>query len=118
MTFTYLLGRVYWQLAMRKGPLNWRLIVKNMTFLLRHIPFAARRAETYFEKAIAMAESINAKGVAGQIYFDMAQLHDRLNKKDAARRCINRSIALFQDCEADVHLETAMHYAREHHLNA
>jgi tetratricopeptide (TPR) repeat protein len=115
MTFTYLLGKVYWQLAMKKGPLNWRLLVKNLPFLVRHLPIAARMAEAYFQEALAMAESMGAEGIAGQIHFDMAQLYDRARKTGAARQCLHRSIAVFQVCEADMHLQEALRYARERH---
>jgi len=113
MTFTYLLGRVYGQLAMKQGPRHWRLLLRNLPFLIRHMPLAARKAETHFKKAVTMAESIGAMGIAGQIYFDMAQLYDRWKRKDLSRQYLNRSITIFQDCKADIYLEKAQRYGRE-----
>jgi hypothetical protein len=52
-------------------------------------------------------------GIAGQIYFDMAQLYDRWKQKDLSRQYLNRSITIFQDCKADIYLEKAQRYGRE-----
>jgi class 3 adenylate cyclase/tetratricopeptide (TPR) repeat protein len=116
MTFQYLLGKVYFEMAIHRRPLSVRLVLKNFFFLIRHLPFASRKAERNFKEALAAAESIGAMGIAGQIYFDMAQLYAVLGKSLLAKQSCDRSIAIFQACDANVYLEKANDFATERGL--
>jgi tetratricopeptide (TPR) repeat protein len=113
MTFQYLLGKVYFEMALHRKPLSVRLVLKNFFFLMRHLPFVSRKAERYFKKALATAESIGAMGIAGQIYFDMAQLYASLGKPLLAKQSFDRCVPIFQACDADVYLEKANAFAAE-----
>ena len=113
MTFQYLLGKVYFEMAVQRRPMRYRMILKNLPFLIRHFPFASRKAELNFKQALAEAESIGAKGVAGQIYFDMAQLYEARGKRDLAKASSDRCIAIFQTCGADAYLGKARAFVSE-----
>ncbi|MGD9332506.1 MAG: hypothetical protein PVJ53_14425, partial [Desulfobacterales bacterium] len=113
MTFQYLLGKVFLRLALKQGGLRLRLIGRNLIFLMRHLPFAARKAEINFQKAVRMAESIGALGVAGEIHFDLARLYTARHQRVPALESIDRSIAHFQRCHADVHLAQARKFRKE-----
>jgi hypothetical protein len=117
MTFQYLLGKVYCQMVSQRGGLPLSLIAKNLPFLIRHRPFAARQAEKSFKEAVTMAESMGAMGVAGQIYFDLAQLYAAQRKTALARGAAERCIAIFQACDANVYLEKAQVFVRRHRLS-
>jgi hypothetical protein len=116
MTFQYLLGKVYFQIVLRRGGLPPSLIVKNLPFLIRHRPFAARQAEKNFKETVMMAESMGAMGNAGQIYFDLAHLYAAQRKIPLARESAERCIAIFQSCDANVYLEKAEAFVRKHRL--
>jgi class 3 adenylate cyclase/tetratricopeptide (TPR) repeat protein len=117
MTFQYLLGKVYFQMAVQKGPLAFSQILKNLPFLIRHLPFASRKAEINFKQAVRMAESIGAMGVAGQIYFDLAQLYTARKKQALAKASVERCISIFRACDADVYLEKARAFVVERGLD-
>jgi hypothetical protein len=116
MTFQYLLGKVYCQMVLQRGGLPLSLIAKNLPFLIRHRPFAARKAEKNFKAAVMMAESMGAMGIAGQIHFDLAQLYAAKKKISLARVSAERCIAIFQACDANVYLEKAEAFVRRHRL--
>jgi len=107
MTFQYVLGRVYLHLALRKGPLKPAVIARNLVFLLHRMPMAARKAEWHLSQAAALAESMGAMGMAGQVLLDMAQLKAARRQKAPARQAADRAVAFFQRCHADVYLEKA-----------
>ena len=100
-------GRVYLRLIQRAGPKSFRFLFKNIGFLLKNIPFARKKAEEDFNKAIEVAKEIGAKGVLGQAYLGLGLLHKAKKKNDQARQCISRALMIFEECEAEVYLKQA-----------
>ncbi len=103
----YLLGRVYLKLSQGGGKVDLSFIGKNIGFLIRNVPFASKRAEEHFQKAIETAKEIGAKGMLGQCYLDLGQLYKVKKKNDQAKKYITDAIQLFEECEADVFLKQA-----------
>jgi len=103
----YILGRIYKQISEGAGPISPLIIVKNIGFLVKNVPFAAKKAESHFQKAIEVAQEIGAKGILGQVKLDLGLLHKIKGRTDEARKCINDAIQLFEECEADVFLKQA-----------
>ena len=116
MTFQYLLGKVYSGMALQQEPLRLGLILKNLPFLIRHLPFASRKAEMNFKQTLVEAEAIGAMGIAGQIYFDLAQLYAARGKRALAKDACDRCIAIFQACDANVYLAKARAFVTERGL--
>lgn len=116
VTFQYLLGKVHFEMALQRRPMRVGLILKNLPFLIRHAPFAYRKAEKIYKAALSTAESIGAMDIAGQMYFDLAQLYVAKSKRDLAKEVSHRSMAIFRACDADVYLEQASTFATEHEL--
>ena len=56
---------------------------------------------------------MGARGVAGQIAFDLALLYDHMAKKDLAMEYAGRSVAIFRDCHAEGYLEKARRFIAE-----
>jgi class 3 adenylate cyclase/tetratricopeptide (TPR) repeat protein len=102
-----LIGRVYLRMVQRSEGKSLSLLAKNIGFLLKTIPFAGKKAENYFTKAIQLAAEIGAKSVLGQAYLDLGLLHKEKAKKDKAKECISMAIQLFEQCEAEVYLKQA-----------
>jgi class 3 adenylate cyclase/tetratricopeptide (TPR) repeat protein len=101
LTFEYLLGRIYLQLALREGDLGFLTVCRNFGFLWRHAPRAAGRAEKYFRTTITLAGEIGARGIQGQAHYDLGRLQAHRKRLVSARRHLNRSAELFQACGAD-----------------
>jgi tetratricopeptide (TPR) repeat protein len=103
----YILGKVYLQIAERATPMTLSTIAKNIGFLIRNVPFASKKAEYHFNKAIEVAKEIGAKRTLGQTYLDLGLLHKAKGRRDQARECISTSIELFEQCEAEGYLKQA-----------
>jgi tetratricopeptide (TPR) repeat protein len=103
----YILGKTYFQISTGEGPISLSKIIKNLGFLLKTMPFASRRAEYHFNKAIETASEIGAKGILGQAYFDLGLLHKAKKRVDQAKKSITKAVRLFEQCEADVYLKQA-----------
>jgi tetratricopeptide (TPR) repeat protein len=74
---------------------------------LKNVPFAAKKAENHFQKAIEVAQEIGAKGLLGQVKLDLGLLYKVNGNPDNARKCISDAIQLFEECEADIYLKQA-----------
>jgi tetratricopeptide (TPR) repeat protein len=107
ITAEYTLGKIYKQIAEGAGPISPIIIAKNIGFLVKNVPFSAKKAETHFLKAIEVAEEIGAKGALGQVKLDLGLLHKIKGKSDEARKYISDAVRLFEECEADVFLKQA-----------
>ena len=103
-----MLGRVYSQIAQGGGgDKSFSFFLKNIGFLIKTVPFAARKAEGYLHTAIDTAKEIGAKSVLGQAYLDLGKLHKAKGRLADARTCISQAVQSFEECEADVFLMQA-----------
>jgi tetratricopeptide (TPR) repeat protein len=103
----HILGKVYLQIVERAAPMTLSTIAKNIGFLIRNVPFASKKAEYHFKKAIEVTEEHGFKGFQGQAYLDLGLLHKVKGRRDQARECISASIELFEQCEAEGFLKQA-----------
>jgi class 3 adenylate cyclase/tetratricopeptide (TPR) repeat protein len=106
--FSHVLGRVYLQIAQGGGgKKDFSFLAKNIGFLIKTVPFAYKKAEDHFNKAIETAREIGAKGVIAQASLDMGLLRQSKGRTEEARKYITDAIQLFEECEADVFLKQA-----------
>jgi tetratricopeptide (TPR) repeat protein len=103
----YTFGKVYSQLAAGGQNTSFSMVAKNIGFLVRNVPFAAKKAEDYFQAAIQQASEIGAKGLQGRASLDLGHLYKVKGRTDEARKYITDAIRLFEECEADVFLKQA-----------
>jgi class 3 adenylate cyclase/tetratricopeptide (TPR) repeat protein len=103
----YTFGKVYSQLAEGGQNTSFSMVAKNIGFLVRNVPFAAKKAEEYFQAAIQLASEIGAKGLQGRASLDLGHLYKLKGRTDEARKYISDAIQLFEECEADVFLKQA-----------
>jgi hypothetical protein len=89
------------------GPINLKLIIKNIGFLLRYAPIAAKKADQHLNNAIGIAKEIGAKGILGQATLDLGLLCKAKKQTDLARKNITGAIEIFEQCEAEVFLKQA-----------
>jgi hypothetical protein len=71
------------------------------------VPFASKKSEEHFNKAIELFQEIGAKGYLGQVYLSQGLLYKASKKTDQARQSILEATNLFQECEAEGWLKQA-----------
>jgi class 3 adenylate cyclase/tetratricopeptide (TPR) repeat protein len=71
----YILGTFYLQIVLKNDELSLPVKIKNIGFLVKHIPFSSQKAEAHFNKAIETAKEIGAKGLLAQAYVGLGLLH-------------------------------------------
>jgi tetratricopeptide (TPR) repeat protein len=102
----YILGEVNSQIATGPKP-SLSIMAKNIGFLVKSVPFATKKAEEHFNKAMELFREIGMKGFLGQAYLSLGLLYKATKKTDQARQCLLEAINLFQECEAGGWLKQA-----------
>jgi class 3 adenylate cyclase/tetratricopeptide (TPR) repeat protein len=108
-TASYTLGKVYAKLVGGESEKSLSLLARNIGFLMKNIPLAGKKAESYFDRTIEVAREIGAKGTWGLACLDMGLLYQLKKKPEKAREYISESIEIFQQCKATGYLEKAKH---------
>jgi tetratricopeptide (TPR) repeat protein len=103
----YILGKIYLQMIEGAMPVKLSTVARNIGFLVTKFPFAAKEAETHFNRSIDLANQIGAKGISGEAYLDLGHLHRSKGRTDQAKACISKAIQLFEESEAEVFLTQA-----------
>jgi tetratricopeptide (TPR) repeat protein len=107
-TFSVLIfGELYAALAGRKAPINFVSVVKNFGFLAQNLPFARKKAENHYTRALVSAQKIGAKAMEGQAHLGLGKLYREAGERNKAHDCFSSAIELFRECEADTFLEKA-----------
>jgi tetratricopeptide (TPR) repeat protein len=102
----YVFGKTYSQIATGPTP-EFSIIAKNIGFLVKNVPFAGKKAEEHFKKAIEILREIGAKGYLGEVYLDLGLFYKTRKRTDQARERIFEAIKLFEEREAEVYLKQA-----------
>jgi tetratricopeptide (TPR) repeat protein len=102
----YILGEVNSQIATGPKP-SLSIMAKNIAFLVKNVPFAGKKAEEHFNKAIELFKEIGAKGSLGLVYLSLGLLYKASKRTDRARQCILEAINIFQEFEAEAYLKQA-----------
>jgi tetratricopeptide (TPR) repeat protein len=102
----YIFGKTYSQIATGPTP-AFSIMAKNIAFLVKNVPFAAKNAEEHFNKAIDLLREIGAKSFLGMAHLDLGLFYNARKKNQQARECLSEAIKLFEKCEADVFLKQA-----------
>ena len=103
----YLLGKVYSQIVERSGPISLSTMAKNIGFLIQNVPFASKKAEEHFNRAIEVSEGIGAKRWTAQAYLDLGLLYRTKGKTEQAKKCISEAIQIFEQTESEGFLKQA-----------
>jgi tetratricopeptide (TPR) repeat protein len=104
----YLMGKVYLQAVQREGAKGGvSMLAKNIGFILKEVPFAAKKAEDHFKKAIEVSTEIGAKSVLGNAYEDLGLLHQAKGRTEQAREYISNAINVYEECDALGYLKEA-----------
>jgi tetratricopeptide (TPR) repeat protein len=102
----YVLGYLYYQFAYGEKP-STSIILKNIGFLAKNVPFASKKAADYFNRAIESAKQFGAQGILGQTYLDLGILYKAKKRNNLARKCISEAIHIFENIGTEVRLRKA-----------
>jgi tetratricopeptide (TPR) repeat protein len=103
----YVLGKVYSQIVEGSGPIRLSTMAKNIGFLIKNVPFASKKAEEHFNRAIEVAKEIGAKGTMGMAYLDLGLLYRMKGMTEQAQKCLSEAIQIFEETEAEGFLKQA-----------
>jgi tetratricopeptide (TPR) repeat protein len=103
----YVLGKVYSQIAEGSEPISLSTMAKNIGFLIKSVPFASKKAEEHFNRAIEAAKEVGAKRTMGMAYLDLGLLYKVKGKTEQAKKCISEAIQVFEQSEAEGSLKQA-----------
>jgi class 3 adenylate cyclase/tetratricopeptide (TPR) repeat protein len=107
-TFSELIfGELFSAMALKKMPISFAGIVKNIGFLAKNLPCAREKAEKHYISAMVSAQKIGARAMEGQAHLGLGKLYSRTGHKDKARDCFASAIKLFKVCEAETFLQQA-----------
>ena len=101
-----MLGVVYSHFITEPSP-GFLKLVKNIGSVVRYAPFADRKAEEHFNKAIALFREMEAKGYLGQAILGLGQLFKAKKRNEKARECFSEAVHLFEECDAHVYQQHA-----------
>jgi class 3 adenylate cyclase/tetratricopeptide (TPR) repeat protein len=102
----FVLGMIYSQIATGPTP-NLSMMARNAGFLIKTVPFAGKRAEEHYKKAIELSEAIGAQGYRGMACLQLGQLYQKKKKTGPARRYIASAVEIFEACDAAIYLQQA-----------
>jgi tetratricopeptide (TPR) repeat protein len=102
----YVLGKIYSQIATGPKP-SFSIMVKNLGFLVKNVPFASQKAIKHFSRVIAISEEIGAKGAIGPANLELGLLHKAKGRTAKARECISQAIHDFEQSKAETYLKQA-----------
>ena len=102
----YIFGEVYSQIATGQKP-SLSIMAKNIGFLAKNVPFATKKAEKHFTKAIELFKCFGSKSQLGQTYLSLGSLYKATKRTDQAKQCILEAVDILQECEATGHLKKA-----------
>jgi class 3 adenylate cyclase/tetratricopeptide (TPR) repeat protein len=96
----YILGEVNSQIATGPKP-SLSIMAKNIGFLVKNVPFATKKAEKHFNRAIELFKEIGAEGYLGRVYLSQGLLFKATKRANQSKQCIMKAIDIFKECEAE-----------------
>ncbi len=105
--FEFVKGRIYLNIVMGKGPKSLGVMVKNIGFILKNVPVAAKKSEMHYKAAIKMAIEFKMDAILGLVFFELYQLKNLKKKKDEAKHYLTKAIEVFEKTGAIHYLKNA-----------
>lgn len=93
------LGNIYLNILQRTNPVGLPLMIKNIGFIVKNIPFSGRKAEKHLKKAVKVSEEIGAWAILGQSYLHLGRLYSFKGRRVEAKKCLVKAASLFKDCK-------------------
>jgi len=104
----FIIGKIYLEMVKGNKSLSPLSLVRNIGFITRNAPFAAKRAEVHFNQTITRAGQLGAMGFAGQAHLGLGVLHKLKKRPQLARKHLEEAIRIFEDTGAYAFLKQAI----------
>ena len=103
----YTLAKIYAQLSQVEEKPTFSFLAKNFKFIVQNIPFAFKKSEKYFTKAIETAKTYKAQGILGLAYYNLGDLYLTKKKQSQAKECFLLAVDVFKQLGSKIHLKNA-----------
>lgn len=100
------IGKIYFEMIVGPKP-DTGTLIRNIGFLIKNYPFAAKRAEEHLSIVIESAKDMGAKGILAQAYLDLGLLHKAKRQTDLAKKFISEAITIFENSESKTYAKLA-----------
>ena len=103
----YAVAKVYLEIVKGEKQTSFLTLIRNPGFIMRHAPFATKRAEKYMLKAITFGKTIGAIGIVAQVHMDLGIFYKLKKRYQDARYHLEKAIKVFNETGAYVFLDQA-----------
>lgn len=103
----YIIGKIYLQIVEGENLPSFSILARNIGFMVKNVPAAAKKAEAHFKRSIAISKEVGTDYYMAMAYLDLGLLHKAKQRTNQAKDCISKAIELFEQCEAEVYLKQA-----------
>jgi class 3 adenylate cyclase/tetratricopeptide (TPR) repeat protein len=103
----YCYGMVYSRLACPTEPVKISFLMRNLGFILRHAPFATRKAVLHYNTAVQICRDCGFTGWLGMVYKELGHLYQIKGKTELARENLSAAVELYRECEDMANLKQA-----------
>lgn len=101
------LGQVYLGIVDKSAPVSLKTMAKNIGFIIKNVPLAAKKAAEHFNQAFEIVEAIGAKILQGDVYLSLGRLYRAKGKSEQARDCFSKAAGIFEEYESEGYLKQA-----------
>jgi class 3 adenylate cyclase/tetratricopeptide (TPR) repeat protein len=102
------LGNLYYQLAYGERSGDVSILINNLGFLAKNIPFASRKSESHFVEAIEFARRCDGRGLLGQAHLGLGLLYRAKKMEADAKKHLSEAANIFKAIESDINHHTAI----------
>lgn len=93
-----LLGEIYVGLVTGSAPIRFPTMLKNFSFLIRHQPFAAQKAEQHLTNVLESARQSSSRPTQGEVALYLGELYMAKKRSARAKEYLSQAIALLEQC--------------------
>jgi len=95
-----IIGQIYLEMIAGPKP-SIGILFRNVGFLLKNVPIAAKRAEFHLNNTVETAKEIGSLGFMGQAYFSLGRLYKAKKRIESAKEQFLNALRVFKECEAN-----------------
>jgi len=100
-------GIAFSQMAAPTEPVGFSLMMKNIGFLMKNLPGAAKKAERHFQRTIELAEETRSYLFGGLSWMELGRMFKAKKKREKAGDCLEEAIKVFKMLENEFYLAQA-----------
>jgi tetratricopeptide (TPR) repeat protein len=82
----YMVGMMFSQMAAPTAPLKFSMLIRNLSFILKHTPFAMKKAVIHYERSIVGCQKCGLNTWLAMPYLELGRLYKKKGKKTLAKK--------------------------------